>query len=321
MSSSKGPTLLWSLFHLLGDGFALPPFLPVFGKVPEFERKIRANAIETQLLFGSSEVLLLKCAATSRNLVSALLPGLKVAVEKDKSNLAIKSLEKAKEWMTEIIDKVKEMVERYDTHNGKVAACTSDVIAVKDDTEKKIEKNIQEIKNLRGEVTELQEKLKKITGEMNKIDETMAQKNQELQDCIREASRKRNRLGFFTALVPFVGPLVNAIFSSNISGDLAARIQVISNELSRLSNEKSNLRNQEWKMHVSLTDLQLKLVNMIMKYESIPDPVHLNDVQICLSRIQQILIQIRTFWETVSEMLGALKKRRLPMNTSSWIVT
>jgi len=53
-----------------------------------------------------------QCAATSKNLVSTLLPALKVAVEKDKSILAIKSLEKARTWITEIVDKVGLMVDR-----------------------------------------------------------------------------------------------------------------------------------------------------------------------------------------------------------------
>ena len=53
-----------------------------------------------------------QCAATSKNLVSTLLPALKVAVEKDKTILAVKSLEKARVWITEIIDKVEQMVDR-----------------------------------------------------------------------------------------------------------------------------------------------------------------------------------------------------------------
>lgn len=47
-----------------------------------------------------------QCAATSKNLVSTLLPALMIAVEKDKSILAIKSLEKARQWIMEIVEKV-----------------------------------------------------------------------------------------------------------------------------------------------------------------------------------------------------------------------
>ncbi|KAK2867472.1 hypothetical protein Q8A67_025589 [Cirrhinus molitorella] len=276
-------------------------------KFPNLERILRERAIETQLLFGSSEVILLKCAATSKNLVSTLLPALKAAVEKDKSILAIKSLEKARAWITEIVDKVEQMVERYDKHNHSVGSCTSDVIKVKVETEKRLEKANEAIKEQEKAVRKEEEQLKKNSEEIRRIDEMIAQTNQELQNCIRQASRKRNRLGFITALVPFVGPLVNAIFGSKIDAGLAANIQALSNKLSQLSNEKSNLRNKEWNIHVRLTDLQLKLAGMKIAEGTIPDPVHLNDVQSCLTRIQQILIQIKKFWETVSVMLEALR--------------
>ncbi|XP_016325277.1 uncharacterized protein LOC107675445 [Sinocyclocheilus anshuiensis] len=198
---------------------------------PKLERELRERAVETQLLFGSSEVLLLKCVLPQVNLVTTLLPALKVAVEKDKSILAIKSLKKARAWITEIVDKVEQMVERYDKHNHSVASCTSDVINEKAETEGEIDETTNEIEALKKVVSELEEELKKNNEEIRRTDETTAQKNRELQNDIKQASRKR----------------------------------------------------------------------------SIPDPVHLNDVQTCLTRIQQILIQIKKFWESVSVMLEALK--------------
>ncbi|KAI2648201.1 50S ribosomal protein L29 [Labeo rohita] len=245
-------------------------------KFPKLERILRERATETQLLFGSSEALLLKCAATSQNLVSTLLPGLKTAVEKNKSILAIKSLEKARAWITEIVDKVEQMVERYDKHNHSVASCTSD----------ELWNNNQEI---------------------GRIEATIAQKNNELQNHIRESSNKNNGLSIMVCLIPFVGPLIKSIHQAQANQALAVKTQAISNELSQLSNEKSNLRNKEWNIHVRLTDMQLKLATMKLEKGSIPDPVHLNDVQTCLTRIQQILIQIKKFWEAVSIMLEALK--------------
>ncbi|XP_016115979.1 uncharacterized protein [Sinocyclocheilus grahami] len=287
------------LYHLSYLGLA---------KFPKLERVLRERAVQTQLLFGSSDALLLKCAATSKNLVTTLLPALKVAVEKDKTILAIKSLEKARAWITEIVDKVEQMVERYDKHNQSVATCTSDVILVKAETVETDEKILQDIQALKGAVLKEEEKLKKNTEEIKRIDEMIALKNQELQNYIRQASGKRNRLGFLTALVPFVGALVNAIFGAKIDAGLAAKIQAVSNELSRLSNEKSNLKNLEWSIHVRLTDNQLELARKTIERKSIPNPVHLNDVQTCLTRIQQILIQIQKFWESVSVMLEALKE-------------
>ncbi len=41
----------------------------------------------------------------------------------------------------------------------------------------------------------------------------------------------------------------------------------------------------------------------------IPSPVHLKDVQQCLSRIQQILLQLQKFWEKVGTLLDTLKEK------------
>ncbi|XP_016085755.1 uncharacterized protein [Sinocyclocheilus grahami] len=276
-------------------------------KFPKLERELRERAIETQLLFGSSEALLLKCAATSKNLVSTLLPALKAAVEKNKSILAIKSLEKARAWITDIVEKVEQMVERYDKHNQSVASCTSDVINEKAETEKNLAQANKEIDALEKAVIDLNQELWKNNQEIGRIDGRIAQKNNELQSHIRESSNKNNGLCIMAILIPFVGPLIKSIHDAQAGQAVAAKTQAISSELSQLSNEKSNLRNKEWNIHVRLTDMQLKLASMKLEKGSIPDPVHLNDVQTCLTRIQQILIQLKKFWETVSVMLEALK--------------
>lgn len=42
---------------------------------------------------------------------------------------------------------------------------------------------------------------------------------------------------------------------------------------------------------------------------TIPDPVHLGEVQKCLSQIQKILIQLQKFWMSVGELLESLRKK------------
>lgn len=39
-----------------------------------------------------------------------------------------------------------------------------------------------------------------------------------------------------------------------------------------------------------------------------PSVTHLDEVQKCLSRIQQILVQLQKFWEKVGSLLDTLKK-------------
>ncbi|KAK7117892.1 hypothetical protein R3I94_023191 [Phoxinus phoxinus] len=276
-------------------------------KFPKLERVLRERAVETQLLFGSSEALLLKCAATSKNLYSTLLPALKVAVEKDKSILAIKSLEKARAWITEIVDKVGLMVDRYEKHNRSVASCTSDVIHEKAETEREKNQTTEEIEANEKVVRDLEDQLKTNNEKIAQIEATIKQKNQELYNHVKETSRKKSNGGFFSSLLPFVGAIVKLFEKADNGPESAAKTQVLSSELTQLSIEKSSLMGKEWSIHVRMTDIQLKLAGMKIKNGSIPDPVHLNDVQKCLSRIQNILIQLQKFWESVGVMLEALK--------------
>ncbi|ROI49018.1 hypothetical protein DPX16_7173 [Anabarilius grahami] len=43
----------------------------------------------------------------------------------------------------------------------------------------------------------------------------------------------------------------------------------------------------------------------------LPSVTHLDEVQKCLSRIQQILVQLQKFWERVGSLLDTVKKRTL----------
>ncbi|XP_016325278.1 uncharacterized protein LOC107675446, partial [Sinocyclocheilus anshuiensis] len=276
---------------------------------PKLERELRERAVETQLLFGSSEALLLKCAATSNNLVSTLLPALKVAVENNKSSVAVKSLEKARAWITEIINRVKDMVERYENHNRRVASCTSDVILEKAETDKKKKQTSQEIEALGKVVSGLEEELKKNFEDLRRTEEKIEEKQQVMQNHVRNASRTSNGLSILVALVPFIGAIVKSIHNTAVGPDVAAKTHALSNEISNLFSEKSDLRNKEWIIQIRLTNAQLKLASKNIEQGSIPNPVHLNEVQKCLSRIQQILIQLQKFWESVCILLEALEDK------------
>ncbi|ROI50558.1 hypothetical protein DPX16_0591 [Anabarilius grahami] len=118
LPSAERTALLYHLSFLCLGGF------------PKLERKIRDQAIETQMLFGSSEAVLLKCAGTSSNLVTSLFPILIKAVEKNKPKLAVIYLEKARTWIKDIIRAVDDMVERCDpspVHLKEVQRCLDQI--------------------------------------------------------------------------------------------------------------------------------------------------------------------------------------------------
>ncbi|KAK9952867.1 hypothetical protein ABG768_016897 [Culter alburnus] len=273
------------------------------GKFPKLERLIRERAVETQLLFGSSESVLLMCVGTSSNLVTSLFPMLMKAVEKNKPVLAVKYLEKARTWIEDIIRSVGDMVKRYDRQNQSVASCTSDVIQEKKVTEGKLTQHSLEMKSLEEAVTELEEELRKYANHIEEIEKKIERKNCELQDHITNSNKRS--FSILRALVPFYGAIQDAKNGPRI----AAQTQSLNAELSRLYSERSSLQNKEWNIQVRLMDLQLKLATSKIQLGVIPSPVHLTDVQTCLSRIQQILVQLQKFWEKVGTTLDMLKKK------------
>ncbi|XP_067233785.1 uncharacterized protein [Chanodichthys erythropterus] len=137
------------------------------GGFPKLERKIRDQAIETQMLFGSSEAVLLKCVGTSSNLVTSLSPILIKAVEKNKPLLVLAYLMKAKTWINDIIRVVDDMVKRYEHQNQRVNICISDVFAEQKETEEKLQGHSDEMKALENVLAKLELELRKIVSENN----------------------------------------------------------------------------------------------------------------------------------------------------------
>ncbi|KAI2644236.1 hypothetical protein H4Q32_027859 [Labeo rohita] len=239
------------------------------GSFPKLERLIRKRAMETQLLFGSSEAVLLKCVGTSDNLVKSLLPFLKVAVEKNKPQLALKFLDKAKEWIGEIIRDVKEIVQRYEKHNSDVAKSNSDIITEKEETEKKQQQQTCEMETLQKNIEDLDANLHNINKEIEDHEKKIEQKNVEIKKFINSITNTKNQ------------------------------------QLMQMPAVKCKATPERTRVgHPEQADGQAAAEN-----GQIPCVSHLDEVQICLSQIQQILVQLQKFWEKVGSLLDTLKQR------------
>ncbi|XP_053092654.1 uncharacterized protein LOC117597936 [Pangasianodon hypophthalmus] len=287
LPSAERTALLYRLTFLSLGGF------------PKLERLIRDQAIETQLLFGSSEAVLLKCVSTSSNLVNSLFPILKKAVEKNKPGLAVRYLMKAKEWIADIITQVDGIVKRYDQHNQSVKTCTSDVYQEQKETEEKKEKKSDEIKGLEDALAKLEVDLKKIVDKMEINEKQIQKTNHELEDFLRRFKEKHAHwtvkfLDFFRG------------YPDAMKDPSAIALDI---KLKQLDSENSSLRNEMWSIKIKQTDLQLQLANCKIRMGEIPDPDHLKEVQRCLSQIQQILVDLKKFWEKVDVILHALKDK------------
>ncbi|XP_048030864.1 uncharacterized protein LOC125258079 [Megalobrama amblycephala] len=283
LPSAERTALLYHLSFLCLGGF------------PKLERKIRDQAIETQMLFGSSEAVLLKCAGTSSNLVTSLFPILIKAVEKNKPKLAVAYLEKARKWIKDIIIAVDDMVMRYDHQAQSVKTCTSDVYEEQNTTEEKIKEHTVEMKALEDALAKLETDLKKNESDINAIEERIDKSTEELYYLIINNRSYGYSIfwGFFSRCRSY--------------NDDAIRAKQA--ELNSLVYEKNSLRNQGWSIKIKQTDLQLKLANCKIQLGEIPSPVHLKEVQKCLDQIRQILVDLNKFWKKVGVTLETLKEK------------
>nr|XP_055056774.1 uncharacterized protein LOC129441063 [Misgurnus anguillicaudatus] len=276
---------------------------------PTLERIIRARAVETQLLFGSSDATMLKCILTSENLVQSLFPMLGKAVAQNKPILAIKYLAKAQVWIKDIINDVDKIVQRYDLHNKDVATSTSDVIKEKIETEKKMSEKDQELKQTEVALNQLKAELQKASKELAEAEQKINAKSQELQDFARSVTQISRGLGIFAALVPFAGLVVKSIYDAIKDPGNAAKMKRLEAELNNLISDKTALKNKEWELQLQIIDWQMKVSRASFERSSIPDPIHLSDVQSSLSKIQAVLIQLKNFWESVAQMLDYLEQK------------
>ncbi|XP_026120791.1 uncharacterized protein LOC113100217 [Carassius auratus] len=287
LPSAERTALLYHLTFLSLGGF------------PKLERLIRDQAIETQLLFGSSEALLLRCVGMSSNLVTSLFPMLKAAVEKNKPVLAVRYLMKAKEWIADIITQVDDIVKRYDKHNASVKTCTSDVYQEQAETKEKKEKKSDEMKGLEDALNKLQLDLKRVVDKVEMNENQIKRNTDELNSFIRRFQEEHCHWTV-KLLAFFIGYPDAMKQPTAIALDRAQK---------QLDSEKSLLRNEERNIKTKQLDLQLQLANCKIRMGEIPNPDNLTEVQLCLTQIQQILVDLKKFWEKVDAILKTLRDK------------
>ncbi|XP_036438351.1 uncharacterized protein LOC118815989 [Colossoma macropomum] len=280
------------------------------GKFSNCERLLRMRVLETQLLFVSSEAVLLKCLGTSQNLVSALFPMLKLAVEKDKPEIAKNYLEKARTWIEENIQEVNRIIERYDLLNKNLALSTLDINAEKTEMEKKSAQLLQENEEIKKTLKTLEEMLEETNEKLTETEKTIGDKNLELQNLVKHfvsfSKQGHKRFEQLSASVPFTIECSSALATSP---GAVEKINTLQSEVNRLASEKATLSQKQWDIQVQITDWQMKLAKQKIDQDSIPDEVHLGKVQHNLSLMQQIFNKLGKFWEKVHKNLGIIKDK------------
>ncbi|KAL6485524.1 hypothetical protein MHYP_G00049160 [Metynnis hypsauchen] len=132
---------------------------------------------------------------------------------------------KARAWITEIIQDVKKIAERYEAHNKHVATTTSEIITKKKETEDQLSQFSQETKAMMKEIDTLEAELNKTTAQLTEIEKKIDAKNRELQDLLRAAAAESSTLAVLYAIVPFIGPLIKAFCEAKNASALAEKNQ------------------------------------------------------------------------------------------------
>ncbi|KAL0994945.1 hypothetical protein UPYG_G00129720 [Umbra pygmaea] len=278
-------------------------------KFPTLERIIRANAVEAQMVFSSSEALLLMCVSTSDNMVKTLFPMLKAAVKKGDAVVATQFLAKAKMWIHDIIKEVEDIVNEYKKLNNGVASATSDVILTKEQTDAKIKQMTAEKSGLQKMIDTYSQTLKEIQVKLNETTNQLNNAENEMQNLVNSISSRNSKFGIFAAVVPFIGWIVDAGQKAVNNPKDQAAIELAKTKVKKLQQEKSDMTSKEWQAQTELMNHQMQLTRTSFELGAVPDPVHLAEVQMSLTRIQQILLKLKGFWEKIGVMVTSLEQK------------
>ncbi|KAL6485521.1 hypothetical protein MHYP_G00049130 [Metynnis hypsauchen] len=155
----------------------------------------------------------------------------------------------------------------------------------------------------------LNEELKTFNEKVAEIEKQISDKSQELETHVKGVTSTNKGLGIFASVVPFVEAILNSMLNVNTGPDVAEKTRALENALNRLTSERNSLKMQEWTVQLKVIDEGMKLAQKKIDQGAIPDPVHLGEVQQCLTKIQHILIQLRSFWEKVLAMLESIRDK------------
>lgn len=279
------------------------------GKFPTLERLIRRNAVDVQMAFGASDALLLQCISTSNNMVSSLFPMLIKCVERNNAMLAVRFLEKARHWIQTIISDAQGMVNEYAKLTQGVASATSDVNSTKVETDQLITQLNTEQEELKKNVAFYKQQMEEKENNVKQNENEINAANESLRAIINEIAQRNKKFGIVAAVIPFLGQMINEGQKSINNPSDQGRLEVARDAVADLRNKRAILSRELGASQTELMHWQFKLTEKSISLGAVPDPVHLPEVQQCLTRIQEILIQLKNFWEKIGVLVKDLQQK------------
>ncbi|KAJ8246549.1 hypothetical protein GJAV_G00252620 [Gymnothorax javanicus] len=278
-------------------------------KFPDLVRIIGANAVEAQKAFDSSEALLWQCISTIDNMVTSLFPMLKAAVEEREAPLAVKYLGKARGWIEAIIGDTDQMVDQYGKLIQSVARATNTINTVKVQTDQKNKKLIEEQKALKDKVAGFQIQEKEKQSELAENENMREAACKDRQKVVDEIADRNRMFGVIAAMVPLIGFLIDATQRAINDSEDRDRLMMAQDKIKVLRDERANLSHELGTIQAELMHWQLKLSKSSIKLGAVPDPVHLTNVQQNLTRVKEILLQLKSFWKKTEVLIRYLEQK------------
>ncbi|XP_069054741.1 uncharacterized protein [Lepisosteus oculatus] len=251
---------------------------------PDLETKVHQGGTESRKLCISTAATFLQCANVGTDIMKRVFPAIRQAVRDQQMQSARVSLELSKTLIQKMCSDVQNVVEKYESLNGSVAGTCSDVKAVRESEQQEREKKTQEAEALRAQAHALKDRLAR-------LNEEKAQVGQQIQDKLAE---KRQRQG---------GCWAYSDKSNN------ARLSALEGELRYLYGQDNCLTREIWDNAAELNRMQAVYSQVLVEIGKLGKPKQLQEVQRCLSRVQQILLRLHNFCDTARVAIASLGQK------------
>ncbi|XP_069054724.1 uncharacterized protein [Lepisosteus oculatus] len=251
---------------------------------PDLETKVHQGGTESRKLCISTAATFLQCANVGTDIMKRVFPAIRQAVRDQQMQSARVSLELSKTLIQKMCSDVQNVVEKYESLNGSVAGTCSDVKAVRESEQQEREKKTQEAEALRAQAHALKDRLAR-------LNEEKAQVGRQIQDKLAE---KRQRQG---------GCWAYSDKSNN------ARLSALEGELRYLYGQDNCLTREIWDNAAELNRMQAVYSQVLVEIGKLGKPKQLQEVQRCLSRVQQILLRLHNFCDTARVAIASLGQK------------
>lgn len=201
------------------------------------------------------------------------------------------------------------MVKKYGILSQNVATAASEVNTAKVQTGKVMTQLTTELQALSSNVAHYDRIVREKQPELLRNQERIDVAAKDLRDVVSSIAIRNTNFGIAASIIPFIGPLIDAAQKAINSKDDSDRLELARDKLNDLRMKRSDLSRDLGQAETNRMHWQFQLTKGEFEVGVVPDPVHLPEVQQNLTRIQKILIELRSFWEKIEMLVKHLEQK------------